>query len=71
MQRTCPCGSAGEPVSAKALRIGHVTRVLALRQVNGTLTTRGIDAHKEAIGLDWNRQDRWKWLCWAARRSNT
>ncbi len=40
----------GEPVSAKALRIGHVTRVLALRQANGTLTTRGIDAVSEVIG---------------------
>jgi hypothetical protein len=40
----------GEPVSASALRIGHVARVLALRQANGTLATHGIEATSEVIG---------------------
>ena len=40
----------GEAASAKALRIGHVTRVLALRQANGSLITRGIEAVSEVIG---------------------
>ncbi len=39
----------GEPVSAKALRIGHHARSGAVRQANGTLTTRGIDAVSEVI----------------------
>ena len=40
----------GEPASAKALRIGHVTRVVALRQADGTLTTNRIEAVSEVIG---------------------
>src|SRR5260370_1500383 len=40
----------GEAVSASALRIGHVARVLALRQANGTLATHGIEATSEVIG---------------------
>jgi hypothetical protein len=40
----------GEPASAKALRIGHVARVVALRQANGTLTTNRIEAVSEVIG---------------------
>jgi len=40
----------GEPASAKALRIGHVARVVAMRQTNGGLTTRGIAAVSEVIG---------------------
>jgi hypothetical protein len=40
----------GEAVSAKALRIGHVARVVAQRQANGTLTTNRIDAVSEVIG---------------------
>lgn len=38
------------PASAKALRIGHVARVVAERQANGTLTTRRIEAVSEVIG---------------------
>src|SRR5438477_1075778 len=40
----------GEPASPKALRIGHVARVVAVRQANGALTTRGIAAVSEVIG---------------------
>jgi hypothetical protein len=40
----------GEAASVKALRIGHVARVVAQRQSNGTLTTRRIDAVSEVIG---------------------
>ena len=40
----------GELTSPSALRIGHVARVLALRQANGTLATSGIEAVSEAIG---------------------
>jgi hypothetical protein len=40
----------GEAASVKALRIGHVARVVAQRQANGTLTTRRIDAVSEVIG---------------------
>jgi Domain of unknown function (DUF5666) len=40
----------GEAASTKALRIGHVARVVALRQANGTLTTNRIEAVSEVIG---------------------
>lgn len=40
----------GEAASAKALRIGQVARVVALRQANGTLATRGIETTSEVIG---------------------
>jgi hypothetical protein len=40
----------GEAASAKALRIGHLARVVAVRQANGTLTTSRIDAVSEVIG---------------------
>src|SRR5262245_23434293 len=40
----------GEPASAKSLRIGHVARVLAHRQANGSLTTRAVDAVSEVSG---------------------
>ncbi|WP_190242047.1 DUF5666 domain-containing protein [Bradyrhizobium algeriense] len=40
----------GEAASVKALRIGHIARVVAQRQSNGTLTTRRIDAVSEVIG---------------------
>jgi hypothetical protein len=40
----------GEPASAKALRIGHLARVVALRQANGTLTTNRIEAVSEVMG---------------------
>ena len=40
----------GEAASVKALRIGHVARVVAQRQSNGTLSTRRIDAVSEVIG---------------------
>ncbi len=40
----------GELTSPGALRIGHVARVLALRQANGTLATSGIEAVSEVIG---------------------
>ena len=40
----------GEAASVKALRIGHVARVVAQRQANGTLTTKRIDAVSEVIG---------------------
>jgi hypothetical protein len=40
----------GEAASVKALRVGHVARVVAQRQANGTLTTRRIDAVSEVIG---------------------
>ena len=40
----------GEPASVKALRIGHVARVVAMRQTNGGLTTSGIAAVSEVIG---------------------
>ncbi|WP_028346285.1 DUF5666 domain-containing protein [Bradyrhizobium murdochi] len=40
----------GEAASAKALRIGHVARVVAHRQSNSTLTTRRIDAVSEVVG---------------------
>jgi hypothetical protein len=39
-----------EVTSAKALRIGHVTRVVAFRQADGTQTTRSIEAVSEVIG---------------------
>ncbi len=40
----------GAATSAKALRIGQVVRVLALRQANGTLTTHRIEVVSEAVG---------------------
>lgn len=40
----------GEAASAKALRIGHLARVLAQRQGDGWLATRGIDVVSEVIG---------------------
>ncbi len=40
----------GEAASAKALRIGHVARVVAQRQANGMLTTNRIDAVSEVVG---------------------
>src|SRR5882757_823063 len=40
----------GEPASAKALRIGHVARVVAIRQANGMFSTGRIDAVSEVIG---------------------
>jgi len=40
----------GAATSAKALRIGQVVRVLALRQANGMLTTRGIAVVSEVVG---------------------
>ena len=40
----------GEAVSVKALRIGHVARVVAMREANGALTTRGIDVVSEVVG---------------------
>src|SRR5256886_14893111 len=40
----------GEAASVKALRVGHVARVVAQRQANGMLTTRRIDAVSEVIG---------------------
>jgi Domain of unknown function (DUF5666) len=40
----------GAATSAKALRIGQVARVLALRQASGALTTRGIEVVSEVIG---------------------
>jgi hypothetical protein len=40
----------GAASSAKALRIGQVARVLALRQANGTLATRGIEVVSEVVG---------------------
>ncbi|UPJ46417.1 hypothetical protein IVB30_24050 [Bradyrhizobium sp. 200] len=40
----------GEAATAKALRVGHVVRVVAQRQSNGTLTTKRIDAVSEVIG---------------------
>ena len=40
----------GVATSAKALRIGQVARVLALRQANGTLATRAINVTSEVAG---------------------
>ncbi|XSC47407.1 DUF5666 domain-containing protein [Bradyrhizobium sp. RDT10] len=40
----------GEAATAKALRVGHVARVVAQRQSNGTLNTKRIDAVSEVIG---------------------
>ena len=40
----------GTPASAKALRIGHVARVVAERQANGMLSTGRIEAVSEVIG---------------------
>jgi hypothetical protein len=40
----------GEAASVKALRIGHVARVVAQRQANGSLTTGRIDAVSEVVG---------------------
>jgi uncharacterized protein DUF5666 len=40
----------GAATSAKALRVGQVARVLALRQANGALTTRGIAVVSEVVG---------------------
>src|SRR5215813_3170275 len=40
----------GAATSAKALRIGQVARLLALRQANGTLTTRRIELVSEVVG---------------------
>ena len=40
----------GEAASSKALRIGHVARVVAVRQANGGLATSRIDAVSEVIG---------------------
>jgi hypothetical protein len=40
----------GEPASAKALKIGHLARVLALPQANGLLITRSINVVSEVMG---------------------
>jgi hypothetical protein len=40
----------GTATSAKALRIGQVARVLALRHANGALTTRAIEVVSEVVG---------------------
>jgi hypothetical protein len=40
----------GEAATVKALRIGHVARVVAQRQANGMLTTNRIDAVSEVVG---------------------
>jgi hypothetical protein len=48
--RDVPVLIDGTAASAKALRIGQVARVLALRQANGTLTTRRIDVVSEVVG---------------------
>jgi hypothetical protein len=40
----------GAATSAKALKIGHLARVLALPQANGSLITRSIDVVSEVIG---------------------
>jgi hypothetical protein len=40
----------GKQASAKALRIGHLARVLALPQANGSLVTRRIDVVSEVVG---------------------
>src|SRR5215470_6416666 len=40
----------GEAASVKALRIGQLARVLAQREGNGWLATRGINVVSEAIG---------------------
>ncbi|KRR00614.1 hypothetical protein CQ12_35935, partial [Bradyrhizobium jicamae] len=40
----------GEASSVKALRVGHVARVVAQRQADGTLTTGRIDAVSEVVG---------------------
>jgi hypothetical protein len=40
----------GALTSARALRIGQTARVLATRQPNGALTTRGIDVVSEVVG---------------------
>src|SRR2546430_7433204 len=40
----------GEAASVKALRIGHVARVVAQRQANDMLTTNRIDAVSEVVG---------------------
>jgi hypothetical protein len=45
-----PARIDGEAASVKALRIGHVARVVAQRQANGTLTTNRIDAISEVVG---------------------
>lgn len=45
-----PVSIDGRQASAKALRIGQVTRVLAHRQGDGTLTTRGISVVSEVVG---------------------
>src|SRR5882672_5757125 len=40
----------GEAASVKALRIGHVARVVAQRQANGTLSTNRVDTVSEVVG---------------------
>jgi hypothetical protein len=40
----------GEPASAKALKIGHLARVLALPQANGSLITHSINVVSEVMG---------------------
>jgi hypothetical protein len=40
----------GEPASAKALKIGHLARVLALPQANRSLITRSINVVSEVMG---------------------
>jgi hypothetical protein len=40
----------GEAASAKALKIGHLARVLALPQANGSLITHGINVVSEVMG---------------------
>jgi len=40
----------GEPASAMALKIGHLARVLALPDANGSLITRGITVLSEVMG---------------------
>ncbi len=40
----------GEPASAKALKIGHLARVLAFSQANGSLITRSINVVSEVTG---------------------
>ena len=40
----------GEPASAMALKVGHLARVLALPQANGSLITLGINVVSEVMG---------------------
>ena len=40
----------GEPASANALKVGHLARVLALPQANGSLITHSINVVSEVMG---------------------